>query len=172
MNSRKALNVILELWAITCLSVSRLSAQEDKLPMTISFSAFNDSMKIHPKPVLLLIYTDWCSYCSMQKQQLIKNKHFTGTDQPFYLLELNAESKDTILFHGHHYTYQGNGPSSGVHELAMALQGNGGEAGYPAWVLLDTSYRVIYRHNGLLKPAEVQSLLDAIGTMKHVKEKG
>ncbi len=121
-------------------------------------------MTQHAKPILILLSTDWCQYCRMQKNQLRKNKDFAKKADLFYYVEFDAESKDDILFQGKSYTFKPTGKNTGTHELARTLNGPGTLA-FPSWVLLDRNYQVLFRHGGVLTPIQLKKLLDAIGDM-------
>lgn len=79
----------------------------------------------------------------------------------FYYVIFNAEGKDDIVFQQKTFQYKPTGLSSGIHELAVALNGSE-KVAFPTWVLLDTKYQVLFRYNGVLKPLEIKELLKAI----------
>lgn len=118
----------------------------------VSVSEVDSLMNKQAKPLLILLSTDWCKYCRMQKNQLRKNKEFTKRAAGFYYIEFDAESKESIKFHGRDYHFKPNGPSTGIHGLATALSGPEPIA-FPTWVLLDKDYQVLFRYNGVLTPA-------------------
>lgn len=121
-----------------------------------------DSLMAHkPKPLLVLISTDWCQYCTMQKQQIHKNKKFAQQTTAFYFIEFNAERKDPLLFKNQKYHYKPNGINTGIHELAIVLNGNP-KISYPTWVLLDAQFTPIFKHNGLLNATQIDKLLTAM----------
>jgi thioredoxin-related protein len=118
-------------------------------------------MERKPKPILILLSTDWCTYCAMQKHQIQKNETFLQNADQFYFVNFNAETKDKIQFEGKEYSYKPTGVNIGTHELAIALYGNT-NISYPSWVLLDQHYKPIFRHNGLLNPLQLNKLLQGI----------
>lgn len=118
-------------------------------------------MQTQKKPILILLSTDWCKYCQMQKNQLAKDKHFLNQTDNFYYIVFNAERKDSIVFNQKIFQYKATGLSSGIHELSIALNGSENIA-FPTWVLLDSKYQVLFRYNGVLKPLEIKELLKAI----------
>lgn len=115
-------------------------------------------MKTEPKPILLLISTDWCQYCAMQKQQIQKNKQFAEQHHQFYFVDFNAESRDKVVFQGREYKFIPRGINLGTHELAIALNGSD-QISYPTWILLDAAYNPLFRQPGLLNPAQLNQLL-------------
>lgn len=123
-------------------------------------------MAVSAKPLLILLSTDWCTYCQMQKKQLQKNRDFQEQGDLFHYIEFDAESKKTVRFKGIDYTFKPTGASTGIHLLALAL--NGPERiSFPTWVLLDKDYQVLFRHRGVLSSKQMQELLQAISFHKH-----
>lgn len=110
------------------------------------------------KPLLILLSTDWCKYCQMQKNQLQKNTDFQNGADHFYYIEFDAESKENTTFHQQNFAFN---PTFKTHELAIALNGSH-KMSYPTWVLLNTDYQVLFRHNGVLLPKQIQELLSVI----------
>ncbi|WP_144243383.1 thioredoxin family protein [Sphingobacterium sp. ML3W] len=118
-------------------------------------------MLVEKKPILILLSTDWCKYCQMQKKQLEKNKVFLKQTDNFYYVIFNAERKDSIVFHNESFQYKPKGLSSGIHELALALNGSENIA-FPTWIMLDSNYQVVLRNSGMLRSVQIQELLEAI----------
>jgi len=121
----------------------------------------DSAMDREARPLLILVSTEWCRYCQMQKNQLRKNKDFQAKKNLFYFVEFDAESKEMIRFRGEEYRYRPTGASSGIHTLALALNGSEHIA-FPTWVLLDRNYQVLFRYNGVLSPKQLKELLQDI----------
>lgn len=119
-------------------------------------------MAQQPKPILVLLSTNWCQYCAMQHRQIQKNENFKKESAFFYFVDFDAQSKEKIKFQNKEYVYKPTGINIGTHELALALNGNS-KITYPSWVLLNQQYQPIFRHNGLLNPQQINDLLEAIG---------
>jgi len=131
---------------------------------SLTIEQADSSMQREPKPLLILLSTDWCRYCRMQKNQLRKNKDFQSALSQFYFVEFNAECQEMIPFRGQSWSYKPTGESVGMHTLAEELAG-GKEVAYPAWVLLDREYQPVFRYNGVLAPEQLNVLLRAIEIM-------
>ena len=129
----------------------------------------DNSMRTLAKPVLILLTTDWCKFCQLQKEQLGKNKDFQAKAETFYYVEFNAEQKEDITFHEHNYGYKASGVSTGIHELAVALSGEKGVS-FPAWILLDKDYQVLFRYNGVLSPQQLNEVMNALDADKHTNQ--
>lgn len=160
-----ALQLSLRLWiaplvfAVTgAMSISKTDAQMRPL----EFRQLQDSLALESRPILLLISTDWCVYCRMQKFHVQRNKQFAKDSRHFYYAEFNAESKDPIQFKGRSYRYIPGGETSGVHELAVALGRHNGTLAYPTWVVMDRDLRVIYRHSGVLNRKELALMTESL----------
>ncbi|WP_306349558.1 thioredoxin family protein [Flavobacterium sp. '19STA2R22 D10 B1'] len=126
----------------------------------MSFEQLKDSMHLHPKPIMIKIYTDWCAICKIQNKQFNKDKEIMSKlSTKYYFVELNAEAKKTILFNQKTYKYIPNGLSSGLHELAFYLGNNNGQLAYPTWVMLSSNYEIIGQYNGLLKAEDIKKVL-------------
>lgn len=128
---------------------------------TFAIKDIDSLMIIKKKPILILLSTDWCKYCQIQKNQLKKNKNFLNQADNFYYVIFNAESKDPVMFHKQLFQYKANGLSSGIHELAIALNGVE-KVAFPTLVLLDTNYQVLFRNNGILSSRQLKEILDAL----------
>ncbi|WP_164124244.1 MULTISPECIES: TlpA family protein disulfide reductase [Sphingobacterium] len=151
----KYLSHIRALLLISVLFVTGTSLSQIK-PISI---AYVDSLLTHDaKPVLVLLSTEWCQYCQMQKLQIRKNKKFLQMEHLFYYVEFDAESKDPIQFQGKEYVFKPTGAHVGTHELAVTLNGPN-KLAFPTWVLLDKNYQVRFRHGGVLRPQQINELL-------------
>lgn len=117
------------------------------------------------RPLVILLSTEWCKYCQMQKMQLQKNEGFIRRADNFYYIEFDAESRGRVRFHNQDYAFQARGTSTGIHELAVALNGSDRVA-FPTWVLLDKNYQVLFRYNGVLTEKQLNELMEAIDKIK------
>lgn len=115
-------------------------------------------MSKEAKPILILLSTDWCQYCQMQKIQLRKNKAFIKNLNQYYYIEFDAEQKAPVVFNGKEYVYKPTGAKVGIHQLAQMLNGPD-PLSFPKWVVLSPTYEVLFRHNGVLLPNEVDKLV-------------
>ncbi|MGG5210001.1 thioredoxin family protein [Chryseobacterium sp. MIQD13] len=123
-------------------------------------------MKKDPKPVIIHLYTDWCSVCKMEKHVLNKDKETVDLiNENFYLVNFEAEkTKENINFQGKEFSYLPNG-SSGIHELALALSKNKDQPVYPLWIVLDKDQKLVYYHEGLLTPEIMKQKLLEISAL-------
>lgn len=146
------------------LTIAYAMAQDKNT--SIPIEALADSLNKQAKPVLILLSTDWCRYCKMQKIQLEKNQDFQTAKSNFYFVEFNAETKDSILFNDKVYHYNSSGLSTGIHELTIELGNQKEGISYPFWVALDKNYKVLLRWNRVLAPSELKKIIDILSIEK------
>ena len=137
-----------------------LNAQEKAV---VSIAELDSKMKTEPRPVVILLTTEWCTYCKMQKSLLLKAKQ--NTDK-IYFTEFDAETKEAVTFNGKIYTYKPTGIDTGVNELAIILANRGDSTlAYPAWVILDKNYKPVYVYQGVLQGDGLQKMFEAAETL-------
>ena len=116
----------------------------------VSFAALPAKMNAESRPVVIKVYTQWCSICKIQDKQIEKNAALQKLlAEKYYYLELDAESKESIIFNDTAYTYIPHGSSGGIHALAAEFCGN--KNAYPCWIFLNPRYEQLTQYNGLLK---------------------
>ncbi|WP_238592923.1 thioredoxin family protein [Chryseobacterium kwangjuense] len=133
---------------------------------TGTFSDLESLMEKDPKPVIIHLYTDWCSVCKMEKYNLNKDKEAVDLiNEHFYMVNFEAEkTKEKIQFQGRDFKYLQNG-NSGIHELALALSKNKDQPVYPLWIVLDKDQKLVYYHEGMLKPETMKQKLLEISAL-------
>jgi len=124
---------------------------------------FSDLEKLHKenkKPVIIHVYTDWCSVCKIESFQLKKDKDLVNMiNEHFYFINFEAEkTKEKISFQGKHFDYLPNG-NSGIHELALALSKNKNQPVYPLWIILDKNQNLVYYHEGQFNSEKMKEKL-------------
>ncbi|WP_228456192.1 thioredoxin family protein [Chryseobacterium shigense] len=133
---------------------------------TGTFSDLETVMKKDPKPVIIHLYTDWCSVCKMEKHALNKDKEIVDLiNENFYMVNFEAEkTKEKIQFQGREFEYLPNG-NTGIHELALALSKNKDQPVYPLWIILDRNLNLVYYHEGLVIPEKIKQRLLEISAL-------
>ncbi len=133
---------------------------------TGTFSDLETLMGKDPKPVIIHLYTDWCSVCKMEKKALNNDKEITDLiNSNFYLINFEAEkTKENIKFQGREFEYLPNG-NSGIHELALALSKNKDQPVYPLWIVLDKNQKLVYYHEGFWVPENMRQKLLEISAL-------
>lgn len=147
--------IFLFLMLVPCFCLSQMR--------TGTFSELEIQQKENPKPIIIHIYTSWCSVCKIESFQLNKDKELVQLiNENFYLINFDPEKmKEKISFQGKEFNYLPNG-NSGIHELALALSKNKNHSLYPLWIILDKDQNLIDYHEGLLKPEEMKLKLEKV----------
>ncbi|MBZ4190299.1 thioredoxin family protein [Niabella beijingensis] len=136
--------------------------QPEAQPMSRSFKQLDSLRQIHPKPIIIFVYTDWCRYCRAMEAVTFRNKKVaTCLDRHFYFAMLNAEERRSIRFLDSSFRYRPTGIQSGEHELAAWLR-NGQPAAYPALFILSSRGEPLLRTNSYLIPEDLIRLLEAV----------
>ena len=124
----------------------------------VNFETLSEKTALHPRPILIKIYTDWCAVCKIQDKKIEKDKVLQELlKNSCYYLELNAETTETIVFNNKKYKYIPQGANSGYHELSAYLTES--KSAYPCWILLSPKHEVLGIYNGLLKNSQLKELL-------------
>lgn len=137
-----------------CFSLSGFSASAQQ---SDAFNEIENKLSQNPKNILIKFYADWCGICAIQNQKIRKNKQLESMlENDFYFVEFDAESKESIVFHGIRFeNKQGR-----THSFAQALLEN--PNALPAWVIINPDYEIIFQYNGLLDAGELISILRQI----------
>ncbi len=137
-----------------------------------NFQELAGKMKIDPKPVIIKLYTNWCTYCKLQDEQL-KNRDTLSAyiQKNFYILNFNAESREDVAFNNTVYKFKPQGLSGGINELTLSLARETKELSYPYWVILDDKYNIRTWHQGYLKNKNLMLLLKSVVESKNLSLK-
>ncbi len=151
----KNLTIFLFLMFMPCFCCSQMK--------TGTFSDLEIQQKSNPKPIIIHIYTSWCSVCKIESFQLSKEKDLMKLiNENFYVINFDAEKmKDKINFQGKEFSYLPNG-NSGIHELVLALSKNKNQPVYPLWIVLDKNQNLIEYHEGIFNPKEMKEKLSEV----------
>ncbi len=95
----------------------------------------------NPKKIFVDVYTDWCGWCKRMDMTTFRNAEVAAYMQDkFYMVKMDAESKEPIEFQGKTFKYIPSG-RKGYHELAAALLQ--GKLSYPTVVFLDENLSML-----------------------------
>lgn len=118
------------------------------------FDNINDSLRTHPKQLMIFIHTDWCKFCKQQEQT-----SFTDTtllkalSNQYYCLKLNAESTKDINLLNQLFA----GSISDYHSLALQVAATKkGKLTLPSTVFLDPTLKILYLHKGLMNKQQLE----------------
>ena len=113
----------------------------------ISITALNDSIKHNPKPILIDLYTNWCSMCKQMDKKTYSDPLVIQQLRGMYLVKFNTESTIDITFNGK--LYHAGKTTGEQHELAKFLLQSKEEAA-PASILLSPQLQIIAHEVGFL----------------------
>ena len=119
-----------------------------------------DLQKAAPKKVIVDVYTDWCKWCKVMDEKTFSDQSLSDyLNENFYLVKLNAEQKDNIVFNGRTYGYK-EGGRRGYNELAVELCQ--GSLSYPSFVVLGEDLKVIDVTRGFKKADQFRDFLEDV----------
>ena len=154
----KSLVFFLMLFLVPCFCLSQMK--------TGTFLEIENLGTQNKKPIIIHLYTDWCSVCKIESFQLKKDKDLIKMmNENFHFINFEAEkTKEKINFQGKEFNYLPNG-NSGIHELALALFKNKNQPVYPLWIILDENQELVYYHEGEFKAEKMKEKLLEISNL-------
>lgn len=124
----------------------------------VQFEELKALQATKPRPLVVLIRTDWCKYCHAMQNTMIKNPKVSQLlRNEFYTVFLNAEEKKNILFAGREFKFR-----NGVNELATELATVNGRVSYPTLCILNAKNEIIYQYDGFLSVQAFENTLKKI----------
>ena len=119
----------------------------------IPFEDLADSLRVHPKPVMVFVYADWCKYCALQEHNTFGDVSLSLLiKEKYYAVRLNAEEKADIVFFNRRYRAR----SHDGHELVELLAASNGQVVLPTTVLLSGKFQVEGRFSGFVPPDQLR----------------
>lgn len=116
-----------------------------------------------PKPMVFFIHTDWCGFCQAMKTKTLQNDEVVARlNQKYYFIDFNAEQKEEVVFAGQIFRFQPTGVRTGVHQLAEALATINGQLSYPALIILNEKYEIVFQYAGFVTVKELLQILQEI----------
>ena len=95
----------------------------------------------NPKKIFVDVYTDWCGWCKKMDKDTFQNPEVAAyMHENFYMVKMDAESKDPIVYDGKTFKYVASG-RRGYHELAAALLQ--GKLSYPTVIFLNEKRQIL-----------------------------
>lgn len=115
---------------ITYSAFSQDDTTETSLVNWIDLNEAETLFTQNPKPFLIDIYTDWCSWCKYMTKTTYSNPNIAGfINNNFYPVKFNSEKTDSVTFGGQLYVKQGK-----TNKLAIDLLN--GHLSYPSTVFI------------------------------------
>ncbi len=162
---------IVALFVITATSLQSClqEAQAKSSPTTMTtdegliWHSVNDLVSLqkkNPKNVIVDVYTDWCKWCKVMDTKTFSDPNLAKyLNEHYYMVKLNAETKDDILFKGKNYKYITSG-RKGYNQLAAELCK--GSLSYPSFVILDKNLEVVEITRGYKNSDQFRTIIDQV----------
>lgn len=117
----------------TSSGVSSLTPEGDLNWLTIDEA--QNINNVEGKRFIVDMYTTWCGWCKKMDAQTFNDPEVKAfIDEHFFVIKMDAETKDTVNFKGKEYEWRPGG-RKGINTLALELLG--GRQSYPTIVYLD-----------------------------------
>ena len=127
--------------------------------------AFNRTQK-EPRKTIVDVYTAWCGWCKVMDKQTYTNPEVIDyLNNNFYMVKLDAESRQDIVVGGAKYVFD---EKSGANQAALALLQ--GKMSYPTTVFLDDKYNMIQPLPGYMDAKAFHQIVTYLGGDYHKKE--
>ncbi|MCC6691442.1 MAG: DUF255 domain-containing protein [Bacteroidia bacterium] len=138
----------------------------------VKWYSFNEALALNkkkPRKIIVEIYTNWCNGCRvMNKTTFSDSLNADYINKNYYLVDFNAESKDTINFEGNVYLNNGSNGTP-FHQLAMKLVNN--NLALPTTLVLDENLQTIDLIPQYLSPTAIEPVLRFYGSTNYKTEK-
>ncbi|MFC2107326.1 thioredoxin family protein [Bacteroidota bacterium] len=123
-----------------------------------TFEEVTELVKTQPRPVLVDVYTDWCGWCKKMDKATYENPGIIKyMNENYYAIKFNAETKDTVIFHGKEFLNTRASQRRGSHDLAIALLQ--GKMSYPTTVFLNGELQLLTAAPGYLDAPKMEPIL-------------
>jgi thioredoxin-related protein len=154
----KACGVCVVLFMITSFAVS----EKEKLQW-LSLTEAEAMLRKEKRPVLIDLYTDWCSWCKVMDKKTYTHEGLVKyVQEKFYPVKVDAESREKLKWMGREYAYNNN---YRVNTYALYL--TNGQLQFPTTVILPADGSAPQAIPGYLKPGEMEIILKYFGEGKY-----
>jgi thioredoxin-related protein len=104
------------------------------------------------------VYTDWCGWCKRMDAVTFTNPVIAAyLNDNYYAVKLNAERKDTVIFHGTPFVNLYSKMPRGAHQIASFFLN--GSLSYPSIVFLDENLNSIVLIQSYMEPIGLEPIL-------------
>ncbi|MBI2729713.1 MAG: thioredoxin family protein [Sphingobacteriales bacterium] len=117
------------------------------------------AMKLSSKPLLIDLYTDWCGWCKVMDKKTYDNEAVAAyLQEKFYLVKLDAETRDSIHWAGRAFAYN---KQYRINEFAVYL--TGGDLSFPHTIFINDIKADPQAIGGYMKPQELEPIAKYFG---------
>jgi len=140
-----------------------LSAQEERTAFWLSFAQLEDSLEVHPRPVLLYFQTDWCTYCRKMEAEVFSKPRIAALlSASFYAVKFDAEHPDDVVLGNRVFSNKQLETSrTPLHELTLLFNGDSTPFAPPLILLFDDAFVLRKRVNSYMDSNRLEELLNA-----------
>ena len=128
---------------------------------TISWLTIDEAagkLQQEKKPVLIDLYTTWCGWCKQMDKKTYSNKAVAQyLSDKFYTVRIDAESRATINWQGHTYSYN---PQYRCNEFALYLAH--GQLEFPTTIIIVPGEQP-QAIPGFMEPKDLEPLVKYFG---------
>ena len=129
---QKLTPIVLSVWVLVFSCAQQKAASSAVQIRWLTVDQVSASLQQQPRPVLIDLYTDWCSWCKVMDKKTYSNPALVEYVQDkFYPVRINAESRDLIVWGGKKYQYNS---SYKVNEFAIYL--TNGRLAFPTTIFI------------------------------------
>ncbi len=140
----------------------------DKAIKWLRFEEVSKLQKKKNKKTIVFLSTDWCNTGRVMKRtSFINEKTLKMLDEDFYIVYLNAQSKDTIEFKGVKYPPSAN--PSYFHPILQSFSQN--NVVLPTMIILDKDNKTLDNVQGYMKADIVYAILNFYAKDIYLKQK-
>lgn len=112
------------------------------------------------RSVLVFLTADWCTYCERIKETSFKQKEIISVlNEDFYYVEFDIEQKNTITIGEQEFVFVPSGINAGIHQFAEAVGTVDGAVSIPTFVVLSSSWEILYQYNGYMNTNQIKKFL-------------
>jgi thioredoxin-related protein len=148
-----------------CFAQQKTTSAINELKWLTIQEAYNLTQK-EPRKTIVDVYTVWCGWCKVMDRETYTNPAIIEyLNKNFYMVKLDAESKQDIIIGSTKYSYDAN---SGANQAAAALLQ--GKMSYPTTVFLDAQYNMIQPLPGFLNAKSFHEIVTYLGGDYNKKE--
>ena len=148
--------------AFAAIFTSSCTAQVEDKSAPIHWMSFEDAVAksdAAPRKLLIDTYTHWCGWCKRMDATTFRDSMIAKyVNEHYYAVKLDAETHDTINFHGNRFVYK---PENKANELALSLMN--GQMSYPTFIFLDEKYSMLTPLAGYQTPEQLMPVLKYFG---------
>ncbi len=120
----------------------------------------------NPKPIMMDLYTDWCTWCKrMDAYTFINKKVVKYLNEHYYAVKFNAEGRGKVTYRGSIFE-----PKKGERTHPFALGVTKNQLSYPTIIFFDKEGGLFQPLPGYKTPAQLLPILKFIGSEAYKTE--